>query len=194
MRKLLLPVLVFAVGGSAARAIDFTDSPGPRDVRFAAVSVTDSEGVRAVVSNVLAYANVDGASSCSIVVKFFGADGALMGEATSAQIRAGESISVPASDPSGLVRAIVSVDGAADSAKSCILKTSLEVFDARSGTTFVSVPGEAYDNHGECGTPIAPSSGIEHTNAPGQVHRTARSSKSSPLYQAARNLQTFHAP
>jgi hypothetical protein len=59
------------------------------------------------------------------------------------QLKAGESTSVPASHPSKLVRAIVSIGDVVDPPKVCALRTSVETFDVQTGLTFVSVPGES---------------------------------------------------
>jgi hypothetical protein len=83
-------------------------------------------------------------------VSFFGADGTLIGKATTAQLKAGESISVPAQNPSKLVRAVVSIGDVVDPAKVCVLRTSVEIFDVETGTTFVSVPGESIGSNTEC--------------------------------------------
>jgi hypothetical protein len=80
---------------------------------------------------------------CQVQVSFFGADGSLIGNATTVQLKAGESTSVPASQPSKLVRAVVSVGDVVDPAKLCALKTRVEIFDVQTGTTFVSVSGDS---------------------------------------------------
>jgi hypothetical protein len=121
--------------------------------RFAAVSLNSGQGARAIVSNVLVTANGSQLTPCQMQVSFFGADGTLIGKATTAQLKAGESISVPAQNPSKLVRAVVSIGDVVDPAKACALRTSVEVFDVETGTTFVSIPGESIGSNSECSVP-----------------------------------------
>ena len=98
--------------------------------------------LRAIVSNVLAPVNGTQLAPCQVQVSFIGADGSLIGDVTTMQLKPGESTSVPASHPSKLMRAIVSIGEVVDSAKVCALRTSVEIFDMQTGVTFVSVPGE----------------------------------------------------
>lgn len=108
--------------------------------RFVAVSVTNNQGVRVIVSNVLAPPNGAHLAPCQVHVSFFGADGRLIGQETTLQLKAGESTSVEASQPLKLVRGVVSTG--VDDPAVCTLRTSVEVFDKQTGTTFISVPGE----------------------------------------------------
>jgi len=128
-------------------------APPPAEcaARFAAVSLTNDQGVRAVISNVKEpYGGR--VTPCQVQVSFFGADGSLIGNATTEQLKAGESISIPASQPSKLVRAVVSIGGGVDPAKSCLLRTRIEIFDVQTGTTFVSVSGDSVGS--ECGASV----------------------------------------
>ena len=134
-------------------------------VRFAAMSLTKDQGVRAVISNVLVPANDAHLAPCQVQVSFFGADGSLIGDPTTVQLKAGESTSVPAVHPSKLVRAIVSIDDAVDSAKACALKTRVEIFDLQTDTTFVSVPGKSIGGNSECSVSTAPALGAVRKNA-----------------------------
>src|SRR6266481_2627941 len=77
--------------------------------RFPAVSLIDGQGVRVVLSNVLVPAAGTTPSECPVLVRFFGADGTLIGDARTVRLKPGASVSVPAAPSSGLVRAIVSV-------------------------------------------------------------------------------------
>jgi hypothetical protein len=54
-----------------------------------------------------------------VQVSFFGGDGSLIGQTTTVELKAGESTSVPASNPSRLVRAIVTMGEGVDLAKVC---------------------------------------------------------------------------
>jgi hypothetical protein len=97
---------------------------------FAAVSLTDGQGARAIISNVLVPANGGHLAPCQVQVSFFGADGSHIGNAKTVQLKAGESASVPASQPSKLVRAVVSID-VVDPAKLCALRTRMEYSTCR---------------------------------------------------------------
>jgi hypothetical protein len=118
------------------------------------VSLTNSQGARAIVSNVIVRDNVS--DLCPVEVSFFDADGAGIGEVINVQLKSGQSASVSASHPVGLVRAIVSVDEGPDTATVCALRASLEVFDTQTGTTFVSISGESPGGNGECGASTVP--------------------------------------
>jgi hypothetical protein len=85
-------------------------------------------------------------------VSFFGADGSLIGNATTEQLKAGESISIPALQLSKLVRAVVSIGDVVDPTKSCLLKTRIEIFDVQTGTMFVSVSGDSVGS--ECSASV----------------------------------------
>src|SRR5271156_6031103 len=102
MKAIPFATLAIAVGCSAAQALDVPTSR-PISAQFAAVSITASQGVRAIISNTLLTNDAD-LSACPVVVTFFGADGSLIGAATTVQLKPGESTSVPASAPTKLVR------------------------------------------------------------------------------------------
>jgi hypothetical protein len=119
---------------------------------FAAVSLTNDQGARAIVSNVLVPADANRVTPCQVQVSFFGADGSLIGNAKTVQLKAGESTSVTASRPSNLVRAVVSIGDVVDSAKLCLLRTRIEIFDLQTGTTFVSVSGDSVGS--ECNASV----------------------------------------
>jgi hypothetical protein len=95
--------------------------------------------MRAIISNVLTPASGIQPAPCPVQVRFFRADGSMIGVATAVQLKPGESTSVPVSQPANLVRAVVSIDDVIDSAKICALRTSVEIFDKQTGTTFNSV-------------------------------------------------------
>jgi hypothetical protein len=178
MKASLLAALAFTISSSAAQADEL--SPRTEGARFAAVSLTNGLGVRAIISNVIATANGAHLTPCQVQVSFVGADGSLIGAATTVQLKPGESTSVPASHPSKLVRAIVSVGDVADPAKVCELRTSLEVFDLQTGTTYVSVPGEFHGSDSECRAPGTSSLGATRKSVPGRENSapTATSSLS----------------
>ena len=155
MRIILFAAVGLAIGSAAAQAEELAASPRAEG-RFAAMSLTDAQGARAIISNVLATANGTHLAPCQVQVSFFGADGSLIGNATTVQLKAGESTSVPASHPSKLVRAVVSIGDVVDPAKVCALRTSVEIFDVQTDTTFVSVPGEFIGSNSECSVSMAP--------------------------------------
>jgi hypothetical protein len=103
-----------------------------------------------------------------VQVSFFGADGSLIGNATTVQLKAGESISVPASQPSQLVRATVSIGDVVNPGKACELRTRVEIFDVQTDTTFVSVSGESIGSNGECSLSVAPALGAAPANVAGR--------------------------
>lgn len=140
MKIIPFAALAFAIGSSASQADELSASQG---ARYAAMSLVDGQGARAIVSNVLVPANGAHLAPCQVQVSFVGADGSMIGKATMVQLKAGESTSVSASNPSKLVRAIVSIGDVVDPAKICALRTSVEIFDVQTGTTLVSVPGES---------------------------------------------------
>lgn len=144
--------LSLAVSSSAGRAEEIALSRA-EGMRFAAMSLTSGQGVRAVVSNVLLSTGVADLAPCNVQVSFFGADGSLIEKTTTVQLKAGELTSVPASNPPKLVRAAVSID-AASPPNACALRTTLEVFDVQTGTTFVVVPSENIDSNNECNVSV----------------------------------------
>src|SRR6202047_2819188 len=155
MKEILFAALALAtMCSSTAQANELAALPRVEGGRFAAMSLTNGQGLRAIVSNVIAPASNDTQlAPCQVQVSFIRADGSLLGSVTRVQLKAGESTSVSASQPSKLVRAIVSVGDVVDSAKVCALKTSVEIFDMQTGVTFVSVPGEST---GDCSVSAPP--------------------------------------
>jgi hypothetical protein len=151
MKIIVFAAWTLAIGCSTGLADPLVTSRGIEDHRFAAMSLTKDQNARAIISNVLAPADGADLTPCQVRVSFFGADGSLIGDAATVQLKAGESVSVPAAKPSKLVRATVSIGDIVDPAKVCALRTNLEIFDVQTGTTFVSVPAES-----KCTVPIAP--------------------------------------
>jgi hypothetical protein len=145
MRMILFAAFILTTSTDQA----LTASSLTKVVDFAAVSIVKDQRMRAVVSNV-------GAAPCRVHVGFFDADGTLIGEAMTVQLKAGESTSVLASEPPKLVRATVSVSEGVDSAKMCSLKTRVEIFDAQTDVTYVSIPGEAINSNSERTGSIGP--------------------------------------
>lgn len=136
----------FSIGNAAQ-----LPAPGQTELaRFAAVTVSSGQGARAVVSNVIDVDKDVNSAPCQVQVKFFDPDGSLVGDATTLRLKAGESRSVAASQPSQLLRAAVSIDAGFDSAKVCDLKARVEIFDLQTGTTFISVAADPLDVAGEC--------------------------------------------
>jgi hypothetical protein len=179
MKRILFAALALAIGSSAGQANELVASPRAEGARFAAMSLTNDQGVRAIISNVLAPANGARLAPCPVQVSFFGADGSLIGNATTVQLKAGESTSVPASHPSKLVRAIVSIGDVVDPAKVCTLRTRVEIFDVQTGTTFVSVPGESIAGNSECSVSVAPALGAARKNVSGRENSAPIATSSS---------------
>src|SRR4051794_33622154 len=117
MKLIAFAAMALALGSSVGRA-----EPSSAQARFAAVSPTNGQGVRAVISNVVETGSL---APCQVQVSFFGADGSPIGELTTVQLKAGESTAVPVSRPSKMVRAIISIVGA--TASECELRTSVEI-------------------------------------------------------------------
>jgi hypothetical protein len=164
MKIVLFAALTVIVVSSTGNA----DQLAAEGARFAAVSLITGQGARAIISNVLAPEKGADLAPCQVKVSFFGADGSPIGNATTVQLKAGESTSVSASQPSQLVRATVSVGEAVDPAKSCELRTRVEIFDVQTDTTFVSVPGESIGSNSECSLSFAPAVGAGREIASGR--------------------------
>jgi hypothetical protein len=179
MKLILFSALALAMGSSASQADDLAASPQAKGARFAAMSLTKDQGLRAIISNVLAPANGTVLAPCQVQVSFFDADGSAVGDATTVQLKAGESTSVPAAHPSKLVRAIVSIGDVVDPAKVCALRTSVEIFDVQTGLTFVSVPGESIGSNSECSVSVAPALGAVRNNVSGRKNSRPVATSSS---------------
>jgi hypothetical protein len=147
--------LAFAIGISASQADQRTASSQAEGPLFAAMSLTKDQGMRAIISNVLGPGNDSHQAPCLVQVSFVAGDGSQIGNVTTVQLKAGESASVVALKPSKLVRASVSIGNVVDRAKVCALRTSVEIFDVQTDTTFVSIPGESFGTNGECSAPAA---------------------------------------
>jgi hypothetical protein len=169
MKIVIFGALALAIGSSPGQA-DHRLGASARagDARFAAMSLTTGQGARAIISNVLASANGTDLAPCPVRVSFFGADGSLIGDATKVQLKAGESTSVLASQPSQLVRATVSIGDVVDQAKVCELRTRVEIFDVQTDTTFVSVSGESIGGNSECSLSAAPTPVAARDNVSGR--------------------------
>lgn len=179
MKAILYATLAIAIGISTTRANELAASPRNQGARFAAMSLTKDQGVRAIISNVLSPEDGTHLAPCPVQVSFFGADGSLIGKATTVQLRAGESTAVVASHPSKLVRAIVSIGDLVDPAKACTLRTSIEIFDLQTDTTFVSVPGESISSNGACGVAATPALSTARNNAAGRKNSAPGATSSS---------------
>jgi hypothetical protein len=180
MREIAFAALALAIGSSASQAGDLGSSHPADGVRFAAMSLTKDQGVRAIISNVLAPANGAHLAPCPVQVSFFGADGSLIGNAMMVKLKAGESTSVVASQPSKLVRTIVSIGDAVDSAKACALRASVEIFDLQTETTFVSIPGESIGSNSECSGSAAPALVVAPRNISGRKNSGPVATSSLP--------------
>jgi hypothetical protein len=168
MKIILFAAFALAIVSSSGQADDLAASSEAKGARFAAMSLTNDQGLRAIISNVLAPANGAHLAPCQVQVSFFGADGSPIGNATTVQLKAGESASVSASHPSKLVRAIVSIGDVVDPPKVCALRTSVEIFDVQTGMTFVSIPGESIGGNSECSVSVVPALGAARMNVSGR--------------------------
>jgi hypothetical protein len=192
MTKIFAVALSLVVGSSAVQAIDLSVAGPPQAAaRFAAVSITESQGVRVIVSNVLEASNAPVSDPCPVEVRFVGADGALLGETRILQLDSGVSSSVSAVRPSSLVRAIVNIGEGSAAGKACAIRTSLEVFDAQTGTTFLSVPGESNVATRECiTTELAPAPGAARNNISGRTPASNSTSGFAPKKTPGRRNTT----
>ena len=180
MKIIVFAALALAIGCSTGLADPLVTSRGVEAARFAAMSLTKDQSARAVISNVLVPAHGADLTPCQVRVSFFGADGSLIGNAATVQLKAGESISVPAAQPSKLVRATVSIGDVVDLAKVCALRTNIEIFDVQTGTTFVSVPGESIGGNSECSASTAPLDSATRKNVSGREKPAPVAISSSP--------------
>ena len=87
MKTAVFAALVLAIGSSAGQAGDLGPSHPADGVRFAAMSLTKDQGVRAIISNVLAPGNSAHLAPCQAQVSFFGADGSLIGNAMMVKLK-----------------------------------------------------------------------------------------------------------
>ena len=181
LRTILFAAWAAAIGISATRANELAASPRAQGARFAAMSLTKDQGLRAIISNVLAPEDGIHLAPCPVQVSFFGADGSMIGKATTVQLKAGELTSVIASHPPKLVRAIVSIGDVVDPAKACTLRTSIEIFDVQTDTTFVSVPGDFIGRNGGCSVGTAPTLGAARNNVSGRKNSIPVATSSSVL-------------
>jgi hypothetical protein len=163
MKIVVFAALVLAIGSSTGQADQLAASARAEGACFAAMSLTNGQGARAIISNVLAPANGADLAPCQVQVSFF-----LIGNVTTVPLKAGESTSVLASQPSQLVRATVSIGDVVDPSKACELRTRVEIFDVQTDTTFVSVPGESIGSNGECSLSVAPALGAARENVSGR--------------------------
>jgi hypothetical protein len=159
MKTIIFGALAFFVGCSAGAAAQPAPSLQTEVARFAAVSVSAGQGVRAIISNVIASGKDTDFTPCQLQIRFFGPDGSLIGDPSTVQLRAGESSSIPAAArASGLLRATVSLVGGSETSKFCELRPRVEVFDLQTDTTFLSLAAEPFDGSGRCDLITMPAS------------------------------------
>ena len=125
--------------------------------RFAAVTLSSGQAIRAVVSNVRISASGDSSDPCALTVSFFAADGSLIGGTQTLHLAAGESETVAAGSASGLVRSIVSLVLNDDPQHLCAVKVNLEVLESHTGGTLFLVAGQNCIGAGPCSTPLGDS-------------------------------------
>jgi hypothetical protein len=158
MKHIMMKAALLTIALSAAPWYALAQRPIPhpgvdKGERFAAVTLSSGQAIRALVSNVRIPASGDSTDPCALTVSFFGADGSLIGGAQTLHLAAGESETVSAGSASGVVRAIVSL--ANDDPKHlCAVKANLEVFDSHTGGTLVLLPGQNCIGAEPCSTPL----------------------------------------
>ena len=166
--------LLACVMGDAAAAPAQTEA-----AIFAALTVSNDQSVRVLISNVTASGEGTNPPPCQVQVKFFGSDGSLADEVAALQLKPGESRSVTVAHPANLLRASVGVENDVDIPKTCELKARVEVFDIHTGTTFVSVAADPSIGHFECASssvPVSMNLGEDVTSSIGR-HRSRRHSR-----------------
>jgi hypothetical protein len=147
----ILPT-VFA-GAISSKVVECLPAVGET---FAAVNLVHGEGLRVVLSNVLAPAAGTPLSVCPAVVQFIDADGNVVGSPESVNLDPGASASVPAKSGSGLLLRgsfAVFANPAAPTAPGdpdgiCAIRSVQEVFDVTSGRTSESDPSPNCVGHG----------------------------------------------
>src|SRR5882757_8020451 len=122
MRIILFAAVALAIGSSAVQAEELAALPRAEGARFAAMSLTDAQGARAIISNVLATANGTHLAPCQVQVSFFGADGSLIGNPPTVDLKVGDRPSVPVADPPLLGLGVVRNCDVVDLDKVCELK------------------------------------------------------------------------
>jgi len=111
-----------------------------REETLAPVTVRNGQGIRVTLANVLIPASgTTPPAACPLLVRFFAADGSIIGRAQEMSIKPGVSSSVAAiSPPAGVTRAIVSLkEGFDDPDGVCAIKTALETYAAKGATLSV---------------------------------------------------------
>jgi len=137
MKALGFAALALSISCSIGRASPLAASAQTEVVRFAAATVTDDQGARAVVSNVSASAS-DSNAACHVQVTFYGSDGSVINK-EERRLKAGASAAIVAKAARALLRATVSIEADGDAAKHCDLMARLEIYDLHTGTTFISM-------------------------------------------------------
>jgi hypothetical protein len=155
MKAVLLTIALSAAPWYAEAQRGPIPHPGnDKGERFAAVTLSSGQAVRALVSNVRIPAPGDSTDPCALTVSFFAADGSLIGGAQTLHLAAGESGTVSAGSASGAVRAIVSLAFNDDPKHLCAVKANLEVFDSHTGDTLMLVTGQNCIGAEPCSTPL----------------------------------------
>ena len=134
---MVLAALAMLVSCSISRAGPLGASAQNEVARFAAATITDDQGARAVVSNVTAPARNSNVA-CHVQVTFFGSDGSVI-DREEQGLKPGASASIVAKGARALLRATISIEAGIDAPKQCDLMARLEVYDLHTGTTFISI-------------------------------------------------------
>jgi hypothetical protein len=135
--KIVVAALSILAICSIGRADPLGSQAQTEVARFAAVTMTDDQGARAIVSNVTASA-VDSDVACPVGVTFVDSDGSLT-DREEQSLKPGASASIAAKGARNLVRARITIKTEIDAAQQCDLLTRLEIYDLHTGTTFISI-------------------------------------------------------
>jgi hypothetical protein len=122
-----------------------------REETLAPVTVRNGQGIRVTLANVLIPApGTTTASACPLLVRFFAADGSIIGQAQEMSVEPGVSSFVAVmSPPAGVTRAIVLKAGFDDPQAVCAIKTALETY-AATGATLSAIPTQQCLGAGRC--------------------------------------------
>lgn len=137
MKALGFAALALLISWSIGCASPLPAAAQTEVARFAAATITDDQGARAIVSNVRASAR-DSNVACHVQVTFYGPDGSVINKEEQ-QLKAGASASIVAKAARPLLRATVSIAVDSDASKPCDLMARLEIYDLHTGTTFISM-------------------------------------------------------
>ncbi len=146
MRAILAPISL-ALAATVILTVPATSRPFftslvGRGERFAPLTLNAGQGARVTLSNALESGGGKNSAACPLLVRFFDANGALIGKPQEISLGAGVSRSVAAAFPAaGLVRAIVSIqDRVTKPEEVCAVQTTFEIYDEDTGVTRAEIP------------------------------------------------------